>query len=661
MKLFSTTWPRPASRLLCSQLGLVCLILCIGIAGLSGCASTARGQKQSVYQPQADLQLHDGGRSQADANVIIRYPAIVDRDAETAYFDAFATHPIGGSNNRKDGDEFDGNSDRIAEALIAKSNYYVMSLYRELQAALPENSVLLSPHLIYQDEQGKLSSKPLLATEQIPSVLTIDFATYSFPDSSKMMDAPPLTFGDLVTPLFVLHSNHWLSPPTHGLLLASEPLMNSAWQQSRQEAEMEFAARLAMQAEDQQRPLDFITYLAGDSPANLDLPVKAAGPARQSVAAVERYPLEKIRMQGELVAKLEQDASTDPFAEDFVKGAASRVVQALNNFNHDRATFFARQNAMAEFDPELANAFLVRPDDESVLSRMRLAESLMVAERKFLAQQAQALYAGSYSGVYGDEMRRMIAAEYRLLEERRELARAQNLSTALAIVAMAGAVYAGGQASDSGSWGSYNNWQFITSALALSSVWAVNVAMNKNAESKTVGENFLMQMAPALNQQSSVQVELLESNEEITARNFAEFRSQTMALYHKYARSMMVNQTSQCQFLHPAAAQAGTWYGHCSAGFAAGPGYGLVRTDDGNEIEYLGSSTQGLAQGLGAMIVRSPGSIGALYYEGQFEQGLPHGIVRLEQPGRKTATRKFNRGKDAGAADEQQLSTLNFH
>ncbi len=46
-------------------------------------------------------------------------------------------------------------------------------------------------------------------------------------------------------------------------------------------------------------------------------------------------------------------------------------------------------------------------------------------------------------------MRQMIAAEYRLLEDRRDLARAQNWSTAIAVVAMAGAVYAGTN-SDSG-------------------------------------------------------------------------------------------------------------------------------------------------------------------------------------------------------------------
>jgi len=639
---------------------LLAWLLCASLAFTTGCASTARGQKQSVYLPQENLQLADGGRSQADANIVIRYPAMVDKAKETDYFDAFAARPIGGTIKEKDG-QSDPNTDRVAEAIIAKSNYFAMSLYRELQAVLPESSVLLSPHLVYRDEAGQLNSQALLASEQVPAVITIDFTVYSFPNTREMMNAEPLTFGDLVTPLFVLHSNHWLSPPTHGLLLASEPLMGTAWHQSADRAQTEFASRLGQQTADPPRPLDFVSYLANGTPPSLDLPIKAAGPGRQGVAAVERYPLEKIRMQSEVVANLAKDVSIDPFAEDFVKGAATRVVQALNEINHDRATFFARQSALAGFDADLANAFLMRSDDPSVQARVQLAESLLVAERKFLARQSQAIYEGTYSGAYGDEMRQMIAAEYRALEERRELARQQNISTALAIVAMAGAVYAGGQASDSGSWGSYNNWQFITSALALSSVFAVNVAMNKNAESKMVGENFLMQMAPALNQQSSVQVELLESNEQITAQTFAEFKSQTMSLYEKYARSMSVSASSQCQFNHPAGSQGGVWYGECGSGLAEGLGYGLVRADDGSEIEYLGSATGGYAQGSGAMIIRSERSIGAIYYEGQFQQGLPDGVVKLEQPGRKAEIRRFSKGKDAGAADPEQYSPLSFH
>jgi len=289
-----------------------------------------------------------------------------------------------------------------------------------------------------------------------------------------------------------------------------------------------------------------------------------------------------------------------------------------------------------------------------------LAESLLVAERKFLARQSDALYDGSYSGSYGQEMRQMISAEYRLLEDRRELARQQNISTALAIVAMAGAVYAGSQAGDAGDWGSYSKWDFLTEALAISSIWAVNEAMNKNAESKMVGENFLMQMAPALSQQSSVQIELLESNEEITAGNFAEFRSQTASLYQNYARSMTTQTAATCDFVNPAANEPGAWYGACDGGLANGQGYGLIRNSDGSSMEYLGGAVAGLPQGLGAMIKRSKNITGAIYYEGQFLEGLPDGIVRVEQPGRKAVTRKFRAGKDVGAAEEKQLSRMRF-
>lgn len=172
---------------------------------LAGCAGTARGKKESVYQHDADLAVVDLSRSKADAMVTIRYPAVVDRDAEEAYYNAFWDRAIGGA-VKSDSPARQG-SDRIAQSVITKSNYYTMSLYRELQEKLPPQSVLLSPHVIELDAAGRLVSRPLLAVEQIPTVLNIDFNVYSFPDSSKMMNAPPLTFGDIVTPLFVLHAN----------------------------------------------------------------------------------------------------------------------------------------------------------------------------------------------------------------------------------------------------------------------------------------------------------------------------------------------------------------------------------------------------------------------------------------------------------------------
>ncbi len=209
---------------------------------LSGCAGTARGIKSSVYVADESLSVVDVSRSHADAMVVIRYPAVVDEDAQAAYYAAFEQHPIGGSLKKKD--RVRQESDRVAQSIIAKSNYFAMSLYRELRDKLPENSVLLSPHMIVLDDQNQLSSEPLLASEQIPSVLTIDFNVYSFPDPREMMNSEPLTFGDIVTPLFVVHSNRWFQPPTNGLLLSSDPLVLAAWNQSEQEAGKQLHARL---------------------------------------------------------------------------------------------------------------------------------------------------------------------------------------------------------------------------------------------------------------------------------------------------------------------------------------------------------------------------------------------------------------------------------
>jgi hypothetical protein len=67
-----------------------------------------------------------------------------------------------------------------------------------------------------------------------------------------------------------------------------------------------------------------------------------------------------------------------------------------------------------------------------------------------------------------------------------------------------------------------------------------------------------------------------------------------------------------------------------------------------------------MASGTGAMIFRSPHEIGAIYYEGDFVAGLPHGIVRVEEPGRKPRVREFRAGSDRGSADESRLQRLRF-
>jgi len=630
------------------------IVLLLAASLLSGCAGTARGKKGSVYQHDASLAVVDLSRSRADAMVVIRYPALIDEDAMQAYYRAFEQHPIGGSS--KVDNQTRRDSEKIAQAMISKSNYYSMSLYRELREKLPPHSVLLSPHMIVVDEQHKLTSRPLLASEEIPSVLTIDFSVYSFPDPRKMMDSQPLTFGDIVTPLFVVHSNRWLRPSTHGLLLSSEPLLGSAWSESEQQAEGQAASRLNDTVFEFERPLDFASFLQKGSRGTGDIPLKSAGQSRREVVAVEVHPLEKIRMDAGLVSRITHPNAADPFAEEFVKGAATRIVAALNNVDHDRSTFFARQIALSRFDPSLGEAFLSLSRSEDFRARLQMGETLVAAEKQFLSAQSKSLYAGTFEGVYGDQMRQMIAAEFRLLEDRRDLARAQNWSTALAVVAVAGAAYAG---SDPNSSNFFHSSTFYN-AMILSSFAAVNSAMAKHTESRTIGENFLVQMAPAINRQVSVQVEWLESRQEITANDFAEFRNKTLALYQGSVRSMAHLFDPQCEFRHPAMQQAGRWFGLCRNGLGTSSGYGLIMADDGSLVEFVGFADSGLATGTGAMIQRSPGEAGAVYYEGGFNAGLPDGVVLVEEPGRKPRVRTYRGGRDTGAADADQLQLVQF-
>ncbi len=637
-----------------STLRIILVLLAAGVM-LSGCAGTARGIKTSVYHNDEALSVVDISKSQADAMVVIRYPAVVDQDALPAYYRSFEQNPIGGKlklDNRMRQD-----TDRIAQSIIAKSNYFAMSLYREFRDKLPANSVLLSPHIIVLDDENKLTSRPLLASEEIPSVVTIDFNVYSFPDPRKMMDSEPLTFGDIVTPLFVVHSNRWLRPPTNGLLLSSQPLLVAAWNQSERQADQQVLSRLDDSVFEFRRPLDFISFLQHGYESAPDLPLKSAGQARREVVAVEVHPLEKIRMDSDEVAVLTRDSSNDPFADDFVKGATTRVVTALNDTDHDRATFFSRQIALSRFDPALGEAFLSRSRSEDLRARLQIGETLIEAEKKFLVAQSESLYQGAYEGVYCDQMRQMITAEFRLLEDRRELARAQNMSTALAVVAMAGAVYAGSNSNSS----NFFRSRTMSNLGMLTSIWAMNSAFSKNAESKTVGENFLVQMAPAINRQVSVQVEWLESRQEITARDFSEFRNKTLALYQSSVRSVSSHTFDPaCRFKHPALEQDGRWFGLCAGGLGTSSGYGLIVDDQGHVVEFVGTAESGLASGAGAMIFRSPSEVGAVYYAGEFSQGLPNGVVRVEQPGRKPRIRKFRAGKDVGSADADQLRSLQF-
>ena len=596
---------------------IVVLAAVILLVVAAGCAGTARGTKASAFAGTKEVGVTDFSLSKADAMVVIRYPAIIHADAEASYFHAFSINAIGGEvppqNRTKKV------TTRIAQSVIAKSNYYVMSLYRELQRELPEDTVLLSPHIVLWDRERGLYSRPILATEQVPSVLTVDFNVYSYPDPSELMESPPVTFGDLVTPLVSIHGNRWMQPATHGLVLASDPLLRASWDLSDSAARHDLESHLHYGTAEKLRELDFVHFLASRNSDSGTMPLKGLNEARRELMSVEAYPVEKILLNGALLENLASEYTNDPFADAFTQDAVRNIKLLLNSVDHDRATFFTRQQALARFDPELAVAFLARSGGESVRARLQLAEALIEAERKFLAAQSVGLFDGAYQGDYGNRMREMIQGEFRLLEDRRDLSRKQNWTTAFAALALAGSVYA---ASASGAVSGVAT-QVFSGALMLSSLWAMSSTMQMRADSAERSENFLALIAPALERQISVQMEWLESKERISALGFAEFRNKTLTLYQARIRSLEEEFEDDCAFEHPAFNETGRWYGLCRDGKADGRGYGVIADRAGNALEYLGDAAQGRASGVGGMIVRRANTGAAAYYEGSFREGRP--------------------------------------
>ena len=135
----------------------------------------------------------------------------------------------------------------------------------------------------------------------------------------------------------------------------------------------------------------------------------------------------------------------------------------------------------------------------------------------------------------------------------------------------------------------------------------------------------------------------------------------TMSFETQDARfGMNLQYDRRCRFRHPAIGAEGFWVGPCADGEARGKGFGLVVDAGGNTVEYVGQTVAGLAEGTGAMIFRSPGVEGAVFYEGSFAAGQPHGAVRVEQAGRKPRIRNFVAGVDKGVGDVGQWQAVKF-
>jgi len=632
----------------------------LALGGLStGCASTAKGIKssvltQSVPNEALKAEVPDGG-----VLAVIRYPAIVESNAKDAYHRAYAKRAIGGQTGKGVTNTIE--TVAVADSAVVKSNYFALSLYKELAAKLPEHSVLLSPHAIKLGPGGELTSEPITAAEDLPSVVSVDFATYSFPDSKKMMGGVPLTFGDLVTPLVTVRTDHRAAAPTQGLLMASKPLVSRAAAEGRETALETINAMQSGNLDPAIPELDFVSYITNDTPQTVSVQGLAV---RSGKNAAISLPVEKVRIPKTEMAQLSgaSDGTVDPLDDIYTDALSRRIVALINGLDTDKAIMMGKAASVAEFDPSLAALTFVGSDEDDYAARVNYAERLLEAQRKYLSVQSLRIFDGVHNGELGAQVRDMISAEHKVLEKRRTLARQQNVSTLLAIASVAaGAATAGGGSSCRGAQtrSEYNNCisrqrgrSAASSAMIQAGIFAATEAYSRAQLSQQVGTNYLNAIVPALEQQTTVTVDLLDSNETITAIRYEDLQAKLQSLYSSKQRALDTVAT-QCAYIGEDGTKRGTWLGVCEGGLANGSGAGVLKTDS-DLMEYYGYARNGLADGPGLMIRHTP--LGSISYEGSFANGRPDGTVRVSQAGRPDQTRRYVGGVDSGASTQTAAS-----
>ena len=625
-------------------------LLALGGAALlaGGCASTATGKKQSRFSASpAPAQL----QAEAPAGgvlAVVRYPAMVEDDAHELFRARYTTRSIGGAVPRVSDQLV---ADTLADMTVVKSNYFALSLFKELAAELPPNTVLLSPHAITLDGEGRLSSRPMTGAETLPSVVSVDFAAYSLPNPRRMMGDVPLTFGDLITPLVTVRTDHLASVPTHGLLLASEPLLGVAAFNGRETARDTITAIQTGELSDAVPELDFVSYLNSD-------PVRSVEVERLSRAHpenhVQSYPVERIRLDEDALNILDEgdNGRTDPLSNPFSAGFADRIVDIINGLDVDRASAVGRASAIARFDPDLGALAFAPAASADQLERLRYAERLLDAQRSYLSVQSLRIFDGIHNGEMGAQVRDMILAERNVLERRRQLARQQNVTMALSLAAIlaAGSVGGGGdRAFQSGS------ERLLSGIVRQAGFYALQEAWNLRRESRGIGENYITAVLPALEEQQLVSVDLIDSNETITAIRYEDLQTKLLDLYQSNLRSLE-GAAGRCAYNRSGAGldgAEGTWLGACEGGLGHGPGVGVLRQADGTAEEFYGTARRGAPDGPGILVRHFP--MGSESFEGTFRGGALDGPVRVSRRGQPDSFRRFQGGQDVGPARPENV------
>ncbi len=625
------------------KLVLLRIAVMFGLAALlAGCATTTSGIKKSRINAVTAPQKLTTDVPPGTVMAIIRYPAYIDDAAEEKFYTLYANRTIGSVSYSDDAGLQE--TAAIADVTLLKSNYFALSIYKELVERLPEHSVLLSPHAIILDERGDLTSKPMTKAETLPNILSIDFMAYSFPDAKRMLEGEPVSFGDVITPLVTVRTDHRASATTQGVLLTSHPTLRGAVANGRQTVKQNLFELELGKFETNELELDFITML------NNTTPIRVFSQKLSKTAAdntISRLPLEQIRLDGTKIANLNyvDVKKEDPLEEEFSASLANQVVGMINKIDIKKATMINYATAISKFDESLGPLTLIGSTDPDYIVRERYAARLLQAEQNYLSVQSLRLYDGVYNGELGAQVRETLNAEYEVLQERRELTRKQNVSTAAAILKTI-AVAAASSATRSNRPRSPEEARArnaLLRGLLLSGANPSSFARQK----RLIGSNYFTAILPAIDDQIAVQVNLIDSSETITAIRYEDLREKLQTLYQDTHRSLDRIAT-RCGYIHNGMFIRGIWIGICKNGLANGAGMGVLRSNF-SALEYYGYAQNGKPQGAGYLIQHGPE--GSYTLEGTFDEGLANGVMRVSKAGKDDTIRIYKKGRDIGKAN----------
>ena len=607
-----------------------------------GCASTATGVKNTRINTTTAAQDLTVQIPPGTVMAVLRYPAYIEEAAEEKFHNLYASRTLGSRLYSDDAGLEE--TAAIADIMLLKSNYFALSIFKELAKRMPEHSVLLSPHAIKLDENGYLTSEPMTQAEAMPNIVSIDFTAYSYPDAKRMLEGEPVSFGDIITPLVTIRTDHRASAPTQGVLLTSRPTLRGAVANGRRAVSQSLSEFQSGRFEKKILELDFITTLNNTLPARVVSQTLSKSASENTLSTL---PFEKIRLDGAKIINLNNPDidPEDPLEDEFSASLANQVIGMINRLDIKKALMMNYATAISQFDGNLGPLTLIGSTDPEYIARERYAARLLAAEQNYLSVQSLRLFDGVYNGALGIQVRETLKAEYEVLQKRRRLTRKQNISavtTVLKTVAV-GAASAATRSSRPLTPAEARARNILFRGLLSSGGSPSSFARRK----RRLGSNYFTAILPVIDEQITVQVDLIDSNETITAIRHEDLRTQLQARYQADQRSLDKIAT-RCGYSHDGDTVKGTWIGSCKNGLAHGAGMGVLKDIYGGAVEYYGYAQNGRPQGPGYLIIHKHESSHSI--EGHFDKGRADGVMRVSKAGKDDAIRSYKQGRDIGKA-----------